>query len=199
VLLCLVGKETDRVAVHAQVVLPGRLVLKVDCHHLECANLVERVNRETACGTFNAHDAVLAVASTTWCAVRRTSKIVIFEEGIQSGTVYANVLRVDNAKAKRVTDLIGRADRCVDWVVDGAVEGVRLLYRVWRRLPVRCLGLDIPGEDVPCAVELILVEGVVLHSVPVQPNVGPFNKKAATSEDGNTSASRIIQIMVSSL
>lgn len=39
--LHLVGDETDRVAVHAQIILPGCLVLAVNSQHLESADLVE--------------------------------------------------------------------------------------------------------------------------------------------------------------
>jgi len=68
--LDLIREETDRVAIHAQVVLPGRLVLPIDRQHLKSADLVERVGSDAARAAFDARDAVLTVAFTTRGAVR---------------------------------------------------------------------------------------------------------------------------------
>ena len=110
-----------------------------------------------------------------------------------------DVLRVEDAETESVADLACWADGAVDRVVEGRIDGVRLVDCVGRRLPVRRLRLNVSGKDILGPRELILVESMVLDAVSIEPNIGALYEKATASEDGDTSAVPIIEIVIGSL
>jgi hypothetical protein len=108
-----------------------------------------------------------------------------------------DVLRVEDAKTEGIADLTVCAEFAVVWVV--GVDRIRLVLCIWGRLPIWCLGLHIASKDVFGTGELILVESMVLYTVAIEPNIGTFDEEAAASEDRDTSAVEIIQVVISRL
>lgn len=170
---------TDRVAVHAEVVLPVCVVLAIDGQHLLDADLAQRKSLERRCA-LDADDAALADSLAIRCVGRAACRAVVDEERVETGAVDENVGGVDDAESP------GSVTSNVHRIVVGWLTRVGLAECVWRRHVVGSLGLDEASEDVRGLVELVLVQGVVLNAVCPQPGACTLDQETASCEDGNT-------------
>lgn len=150
--------KTDRVAVHAEVVLPVCVVLAVDGEHLLDADLAQCKSLERR-RALDADDAALADSPAVGCIGRAAVHTVVDEERVETGAVDEDVGGVDDTEAP------GSVASAVHGVVVGRLSRVRLANCVGRGHVVGGLGLDEASEDVRGLAELVLVQGVVLNAV----------------------------------
>jgi hypothetical protein len=149
---------TDRVAVHAEVVLPVCVVLTIDGEHLLNTDLAQRKSLERR-RALDANNAALTDFSAIGCIGRAAIGTVVDEERVDTGTVDENVGGVDDTEAP------GSVASAVHGIVVGGLARVWLASCVGRGHVVGGLGLDEAGEDVRGLVELVLIQGVVLNAV----------------------------------
>jgi hypothetical protein len=88
---------TDRVAVHAEVILPVCVALAIDGQHLLNTDLAQRKSLERR-RALDANDAALTDSSAIGCIGRAAIGTVVDEEGVDTGAVDENVGGVDDAE-----------------------------------------------------------------------------------------------------
>jgi hypothetical protein len=159
----IVLEPPDRVGVHTQVIFPPRLVHSVDRDHVHRTNLVQREPLHTRVA-LDTENAVLAVSFPIRHIRLAAIRALVPEERVQAASIDHDVLAVQDAQAVCATDFSCGAHLVEVGVVVPVRAAVGLAASVGAGLVVWGFGLDVACEDVLGAVELVLVQCVVLDA-----------------------------------